>query len=144
MKNSNVKKGIMAIIVITGITFLLLTAYLVKYNEEILNEERNAYNLNYQNEINDDSELRKSAIYSANMPDAITHRYLYYYIIIKILLQSSQTSLFFSLILFLILVIICKVKKEIIEKENFIIMSITLFLFIIVSFILFLVSWPVY
>lgn len=144
MKNSNVKKGIMAIIVITGITFLLLIAYLVKYNEEILNEERNAYNLNYQNEINDDSERGKSAIYSANMPDTMTHRYLYYYIIIKILLQSSQTSLFFSLILFLILVIICKVKKEIIEKENFIIMSITLFLFIIVSFILFLVSWPVY
>lgn len=111
-----VKRRMIEIAVAVSIIFLFLSTYrIIKcYDDVIL--ARNEYDLSVQNNIDDDSRYKESAIYYASMPETATNVNLYYNIV-RILSENLKTCLLLSLILFLILTIICKIKKEIIEKN---------------------------
>ena len=138
------KKGMIKIAIVVSIIFLFITPFQILKSYKSVKEERKEYSLDYENKVGNDNEYKESAMYyEEDIQETETAIYLYYNTI-RIVLGSLQICLLLSLILFLILIIICKTKKEIIGKENIAIMSCILFIFIVISFILYTVSWPIW
>ena len=144
MKKNKAEKGIIVIINIVGIIFLLLTTCQMIEDYGKVKDEKEQYdayikrNEDYD-ETSSDEILKpiRSSIPSTSLPELLLRD------VIKFSLRSAQICLILALILFIIWFIICSVKKEIKFKEGMTVIGITLMLFIIVSYVVFIADFGV-
>ena len=140
MKSKNARKGMQIIIALTVIIFLVLTIYQITIEYIKLKEESNEENAYIKDDISSKSNevirpidtTSKMTISECLIRDGV-----------KISLKSAQISLFIMLILTMIWFIVCKIRKEILIKENLSIIGLELGFFIVISYILFVAGFPI-
>lgn len=146
MKNSNVKKGMILIIITVCIAFLLLMTYQMIDGYGKVKKEKEEYDSwNEKMEYDDKKSTSAEEIIQpiGNNASNTSIAELLFRDGIKFLLKSTQICLFIALILFIIWFTICSIRKEIKFVDEINVIVITLALFIAVSFILFIADFGV-